>query len=263
MLGSRLAPVVLEGGAESPWASLGALVGALVLGAGLAALLQAVGWGVRARYGSTLGVLDGVGGALLTGTVGLGLVWILGALALHAPVATAWRDDVRGSRVLEALNERLPPSRPLLGALSRIDPFPTVTGPAPGVGAPTARVARRAGRAAAGGVVRVLGTACGLRVQGSGWIAAPGLVVTNAHVVAGQRDTAVQVRGRGPRLAARAVAFDARNDLALLRVEGATRAAVAPAAPGGAVRHRSRGPGLPARRPLRRPPRSARRHAPR
>ena len=133
--------------------------------------------------------------------------------------------------MLEALNERLPPSRPLLGALSRIDPFPTVTGPAPGVGAPTARVARRAG-ARAGGVVRVLGTACGLRVQGSGWIAAPGLVVTNAHVVAGQRDTAVQVRGRGPRLAARAVAFDARNDLALLRVEGATRAAVAPAAPG-------------------------------
>ena len=61
VLGSRLAPVVLEGGAESPWASLGALVGALVLGAGLAALLQAVGWGVRARYGSTLGVLDGVG----------------------------------------------------------------------------------------------------------------------------------------------------------------------------------------------------------
>ena len=221
VLGSRLAPVVLEGGAESPWASLGALVGALVLGAGLAALLQAVGWGVRARYGSTLGVLDGVGGALLTGTVGLGLVWILGALALHAPAATAWEDDVRGSRVLEALNERLPPSGPLLGALSRIDPFPTVTGPAPGVGAPTARVARRAGvRAAAGGVVRVLGTACGLRVQGSGWIAAPGVVVTNAHVVAGQRDTAVQVRGRGSRLPARAVAFDPRNDLALLRVEG-------------------------------------------
>ena len=44
-------------------------------------------------------------------------------------------------------------------------------------------------------VVRVLGTACGLGVEGSGWIAAPGLVVTNAHVVAGETDTTVTPAG--------------------------------------------------------------------
>ncbi|MGB2710431.1 MAG: trypsin-like peptidase domain-containing protein, partial [Conexibacter sp.] len=75
-------------------------------------------------------------------------------------------------------------------------------------------------RAAAPGVVRVLGTACGLGVEGSGWVAAPGLVVTNAHVVAGEHDTVVQARGSGPGLAARVVRFDPRNDVAVLRVEG-------------------------------------------
>jgi S1-C subfamily serine protease len=72
----------------------------------------------------------------------------------------------------------------------------------------------------------VLGTACGLGVEGSGWVARPGLVVTNAHVVAGQDDTRVLPRGRGPGLSAHAVAFDPRNDLAVLRVEGLGAAAL-------------------------------------
>jgi S1-C subfamily serine protease len=64
----------------------------------------------------------------------------------------------------------------------------------------------------------VLGTACGLGVQGSGWVAGNGLVVTNAHVVAGQDDTTVQIGGSGARLDAQAVHFDPTNDLAVLRV---------------------------------------------
>jgi S1-C subfamily serine protease len=68
-------------------------------------------------------------------------------------------------------------------------------------------------------VVKILGNACGLGVEGSGWVAGNGLVVTNAHVVAGQEDTRVLVRGREPGLDAVAVSFDARNDLAVLRVE--------------------------------------------
>jgi S1-C subfamily serine protease len=57
-------------------------------------------------------------------------------------------------------------------------------------------------------------------VEGSGWIAADDVVVTNAHVVAGQSDTTVQLGGAGPRLDAQAIAFDPRNDVAVLRVEG-------------------------------------------
>jgi S1-C subfamily serine protease len=88
------------------------------------------------------------------------------------------------------------------------------------VPAPTAGIARAEGvRAAARSVVKILGNACGLGVEGSGWVAGNGLVVTNAHVVAGQEDTRVLVRGREPGLDAVAVSFDARNDLAVLRVE--------------------------------------------
>jgi S1-C subfamily serine protease len=75
-------------------------------------------------------------------------------------------------------------------------------------------------RAAAQGVVKVQGTACGLGVEGSGWIARPGVVVTNAHVVAGQSDTTVQLAGTGPALQAHALVFDPGDDLALLRVDG-------------------------------------------
>src|ERR687897_12913 len=74
--------------------------------------------------------------------------------------------------------------------------------------------------AAARSVVRVLGTACGLGVQGSGWVAGEGLVVTNAHVVAGQEDTTVQLGGEGANVDAEAVWFDPANDLAILRAPG-------------------------------------------
>jgi S1-C subfamily serine protease len=75
-------------------------------------------------------------------------------------------------------------------------------------------------RAAAASVVRVLGTACGLGIEGSGWVAAPGLVVTNAHVVAGETDTTIQVNGNPPELTTELVDFDPHDDLAVLRVQG-------------------------------------------
>jgi len=74
--------------------------------------------------------------------------------------------------------------------------------------------------AAARSVVKVLGTACGLGVEGSGWVAGDGVVVTNAHVVAGQDDTRVLAQGREPGVDAQVVHFDPRNDVAVLRVPG-------------------------------------------
>jgi S1-C subfamily serine protease len=72
----------------------------------------------------------------------------------------------------------------------------------------------RAGRS----VVRVLGTACGLGVEGSGWVAAPGVVATNAHVVAGEDDTTVTTQD-GASLDAVPILYEPRNDLALLRID--------------------------------------------
>jgi S1-C subfamily serine protease len=88
--------------------------------------------------------------------------------------------------------------------------------PAPARGTPRDPDVRRA----AASVVRVTGTACGLGIEGSGWVIARGVVVTNAHVVAGEDDTAVQIRGDGPRHDADVIAFDERNDIAILAVSG-------------------------------------------
>jgi S1-C subfamily serine protease len=106
-------------------------------------------------------------------------------------------------------------------ALARVDPFPTITGPDAPVGRPDPGVVFAPGvHAAAPSVLRVLGTACGLGVSGSGWVAEPELVVTAAHVIAGQTDTTVEPGGGVPRLRAHAVYFDRRNDVAVLRVPG-------------------------------------------
>jgi len=226
--GTRLGPLVLPEGSESPYAPLFGLVGALAVGAILAAGLEGLGSALRRRLrGPGVATADSVLGALLTACVALGVAWIAAAVALQTPATEGLRRDIQRSFVLRQLNAVLPPSGPLLNALSRIDPLPEVRGPAPDVAPPTSAIARdrdvqRAGRS----VVRVVGTACGLGVSGSGWVAAPDTVVTNAHVVAGQEDTAVEVGGDPPRRAAELVHFDPRNDIAVLRVDGLDLAAL-------------------------------------
>ena len=221
LAGSRLGPLLLEEGSQSPYAPLFALTGALLLGGLLASGLEVLGFHLRHRFGERLGLLDGLGGSLLVGCLGLTLAWVLGAVALQTPGARDLREPIQRSVILKELNAVLPPSGPLLKALARFDPFPRITGPDPGVRAPNSAIARdpqvrQAGRS----VVKVLGTACGLGVQGSGWVARDGVVVTNAHVVAGQDDTTVQIEGDGPRHDADAIWFDAKNDLAILRASG-------------------------------------------
>ena len=224
-IGSRLGPLLLEDGSSSPYAPLFALVAALLVGGVLASGFELLGFHLRLRLGERLGRVDGVGGALLVGCLGLLLVWVGGAVALQTPGARELREPIQRSTILGTLNDALPPSGPLLQALARFDPFPEIDGPAADVAPPSSRIARDPEvRRAADSVVRVLGTACGLGVQGSGWVAGNGVVVTNAHVVAGQDDTTVQLGGAGARIDADAIWFDARNDLAILRAPGLTGA---------------------------------------
>jgi S1-C subfamily serine protease len=223
--GSRLAPLLLSGGSHSPYAPLLALVGAVVVGGVLASTLEALGFRLRRRMGPTLGTVDGMAGSVLVACFGLGLVWVGGAVALQTPGATHLRHDIQRSRIMRALNDALPPTGSLLNALARFDPLPNINGPAADVPPPSSRVAREPAVAAAGrSVVRILGTACGLGVQGSGWVAGNGIVVTNAHVVAGEQDTTVQLRGQGPHFRATAIWFDPRNDVAVLRTDGVSGA---------------------------------------
>jgi S1-C subfamily serine protease len=219
-LGSRVGPMLLTGGSRSPYAPLFAALGALLFGALAAVTLESFALGLRARFvhGQALQAADGAGGAALIAAVALGLAWVFGAVALHAPGTARLRADVQRSVILRGLNRMLPPSGPIINALNRVDPAPSIAGPTTPVAPPDAAIASdpdvlRAGRS----VVRVLGTACGLGIEGSGWVARPGLVVTNAHVVAGEEDTTVTTQD-GASLDATPVHYDPHNDLALLRV---------------------------------------------
>lgn len=223
--GSRIGPMLLEEGSASPWAPLVSLVCILLLGALAATLLEVLGIQIRRGLRGPLGVADGIGGALLVGALALGIAWLLGAVALQTPGARELRQPIQRSVILRELNAVLPPSGPILRALARFDPLPQLSGPGANVSPPDAAIARDPEvRAAGESVVRVLGTACGLGVQGSGWIAGDGIVVTNAHVVAGQDDTVVDVGGDGGELDAEPIWFDVRNDVALLSVPGAAGA---------------------------------------
>jgi S1-C subfamily serine protease len=221
-IGTRVGPLLLPSGAHSQYAPLFGLVGALLAGGILATGFEGVGAlarGVLRFPGARLA--DEVLGAMLTACVGLGVCWIVGAIALESAGSLSLRRDIQRSVILKALNSILPPSGPILNALARFDPLPSVNGPSADVPAPTRGIVATAGvRGARDSVVRVIGTACGLGVEGSGWVAAPGVIVTNAHVVAGESDTAVEIRGTGPNLPAQALLFDPHDDIAVLRVPG-------------------------------------------
>ncbi len=221
-IGTRLGPSLLPHGASSPYAPAFGLLGALLAGAILASGLEGVGRRLRRVLPLPgLRLIDGGMGALLSVVIALGVVWIIAAVLAQVPGQSTLRSDIQRSLILRTLNSVLPPSGPVLNALARLDPLPSLAGPAPNVAPPSPAIAQAGGvKAASHSVVRVLGTACGLAIEGSGWVAAPGEVVTNAHVVAGESDTTVEVEGQAPNLVAVPVAFDPTDDVAVLHVAG-------------------------------------------
>jgi S1-C subfamily serine protease len=221
-LGTRVAPLVLPQGSASPYAPAFGLLGALFGGAILASGLEGLGFRLRRTLiVPGIGLLDGMLGAVLGVALALGIVWIAAAVAGQTPGQGQLQADIQRSVILRKLNQVLPPSGPILNALSRLDPIPSISGPSPDVAAPEPAIAHAAGvQGASRSVVRVDGTACGLAIEGSGWVAQPDVVVTNAHVVAGETDTTVEVDGESPSLPAEPIAFEPQHDLAVLRVPG-------------------------------------------
>lgn len=239
VIGARLAPHLLNDGSSSPYTPLAALAGAAVLAIVLEGVGSAIGARLRGGLRLTpLRTIDSAGGLAAGAASGAVLVWVAGAALLLFPGQPELRRHAQDSLVLQRLNELVSPAS-LLNLLARIDPFPSIVGPGARVPPPDPRVLALPGvRAAAPSIVRVVGTACGIGVAGTGWIARPGLVVTAAHVVAGETDTVVEPTGSGSRLPAQAVAFDARNDVAVLSVPGLAGARGLPlrdAQPGRAV----------------------------
>ena len=181
--------------------TLGVLVVAVLVG-------QGIGFDVgrRLRRAAThvgVGKVDRAAGVAV-GAAGLGLVvWLLASVLAQGPIPEL-SQQVRGSQVVRALDEALPPPPDVIGRISAYldrHGFPQVFVGRDGIAAPpvpaTADAAVRAAAAAGQpSTVQVRALGCGGTLSsGSGFVTRPGFVVTNAHVVAGfdrlsVRDTA-------------------------------------------------------------------------
>jgi S1-C subfamily serine protease len=215
LAGSWIAPQLLAD--SSPWVSfaslVGALLGASLLGAASASLAESPRRFLAFRPG--LRMLDAASGAVLGGALGLAFAWLLAVVAIHQP-SLGFRKDVRESTILPKLMRAVPPDR-VFQALNRFDPFPELAVGGRPLPPPDPSVLQKPGaKAAAGSVVKIHGTACGLGTQGSGWVVRRGLVATNAHVIAGEHDTQI-LAPNGQTLDAEPVYVDSQNDVALLR----------------------------------------------
>lgn len=218
-VGARLAPQILSDG--SPYVAVVALGCAILLGTLMRGLAGLLAGALRTSIGLIPGMrlLDRFAGLVLGLVAGVFLCWAVGAVLLYLPGETELRRSVQRSTILSEINDVVPPER-LLEELERVDPIGVFLGPPAIVAPPDKGLAKdpdvvRASRS----VVRVTGVACGLGVEGSGWVVQRGLVVTNAHVVAGVSRPRVDT-AEGRAFVSTVVAFDVTNDLAVLQVPG-------------------------------------------
>lgn len=207
----------------------GTTLGLVVLGLLLVAILlgQTLGFAVGGRL-RTVARSAGAGSADRAAGVGVGVaalllvVWLLGSALVQGPVP-ALAAEIRDSRIVDAVGRTLPPAPDLfsrVGSYLQSQQFPQVfsglgaDAVAPPVAPPADAAVAAAQAAGQHSTVQVLGTGCGGISAGSGFVTRSGVVVTNAHVVAGS--TAVEVRDATGTTPAQVLLFDPALDLAVL-----------------------------------------------
>jgi S1-C subfamily serine protease len=183
----------------------------------------------RAVHRSGVGPLNRAAGVGVAGVGFLLVVWLLSVVLVQGPVP-ALTQQVRGSTVVRALDNGLPPPPDVVGRIAALldeQGFPQVfAGPGRGITTPpvpaTAPEAVRAAAAAGQpGTVQIRAFGCGAAIGfGSGFVTGPGHVVTNAHVIAGFDQLTVR-DGAGDHKAV-AVDFDPALDIAVLAAPDVT-----------------------------------------
>jgi len=225
-LGALIAPPLaglVHGDTAKGIVAIIVLVGAATIVSGLGRLLGAQSG--RFLHRVRLGAVDSAFGVVVAVAVALVVAW-LAATLLQASQFTSLDRSVQQSRIVRALDAVLPPIPTVFARVERFlahSGFPVVFAGLPPqtagpVSLPTDASARAAVQRAEGSTVQVAGTGCGVIQEGSGFVVAPGFVVTNAHVVAGiAAPNVIDSTGRHP---ATAALFDPRLDIAVLRVPG-------------------------------------------
>jgi S1-C subfamily serine protease len=213
--------------AEDPFVQAALALGTLLA---LAAVGDAVGWAIgrhvwAAARRSRLDPIDAGAGSVVAGVATLLVTWFLAFNLVQGPFPAVSR-QIRESAVVRGLDAVLPRPPALIAQIrSFLDRFgfPEVfvglpPAPAGPVNPPSEAQARRAFLAADQSTFRIVGTACGRIQEGSGFLVDDGLVVTNAHVVAGVEAPRVQAQDGGEFVGS-VVAFDPDRDLAILRLD--------------------------------------------
>lgn len=236
VLGGRLAQPIstrlAHGSAQIPVAVLVVVVTALAV----QALGVAVAYRLRRRITwRPARAVDQTFGAVLSAVGVLIVVWML-ALPLASSPFVGMSRAIRESRVVHGVDDAMPgPVRSAYSSLRNLadrDGFPQVFGELQAshirdVAPPDSALSGSASvTTARASVVKVLAGdgGCGHDSEGSGFVYAPGRVLTNAHVVAGMQKVTVQDHGDRP---ARVVLFDPDVDLAVLSVNGLSGAPLA------------------------------------
>lgn len=196
---------------------LGCVVVAALLGSAIGARL---GGAARQLLNRThLRLPDRAVGAAVRGALALGVCWLLAAAVTAIGAPTPVVSAVQDSAVLRQVSDALPSPTELVADLSTQLQLPAdLAGLVPnsGVGTLPAAQVSAASAAAAPSVVKIEGTGCG-SVEGSGFVTDGGLVVTNAHVVAGA--TALTVTDRRGTHRAESLIVDGAADIAVLRAD--------------------------------------------
>lgn len=237
VLGSAIAPVVARLTPDQVTRLFISLTVIFLSAAVLGGIGRQIGvrlWGALRTL--RLAKLDAASGAVVAVIATLVSGWLVASMLAAAPLREL-AVPINDSVILRTVDEVMPPAPAVFGriqaliglgnlphAFAGLEPQPT--GPLP---APPEPVVREALARAADATVKISGTGCGGISEGSGFVAAPGLVITNAHVVAGIDQPNVMVDGR--RFRATPVLFDPQLDIAVLRVSGLT-ASPLPLVPG-------------------------------
>jgi len=203
--------------------SLVVLFGVASLGATVGRTIGIKVWG--RIQDSSLRLVDGGLGAVLGGASTLVVCWLIAGMLASAPPGEI-SSQIHDSTILRSLDGPLPATPSVFSRISRLleaRGFPRVFAdfdrrPAAALPPPSSPQVRAALAAAGPSTVKVTGNGCGGELNGSGFVAAPGLVVTNAHVVAGIDRPFVE--DKAGRHRATAVVFDPALDVAVLRVSG-------------------------------------------
>lgn len=206
-------------------AIIGAAIVLIVIGQAIGA---AIGAAIRRWMNfRPLRVVDRLlGGA--TNVVVAALVMSLLAFSVSALGVPFLSKEISSSKVIAEITDATPDPVKAWSAQLRgvvvADGIPRIldsvapAGPAP---VPDAAVDTPALSEASTSVVKIMGTAlkCGQSQTGSGFVASPERVITNAHVVAGVNEPMVEVPN-GRVLPGRVVHFDESRDIAVLAVDG-------------------------------------------